>query len=142
MTTTTMTTSGSEGIRRSRVPAFMAMLFGAIFTILLLPAYGQQEVDPTWYDPWVAPSSAAPNTAVVHSSQPPVATHRYEQTVRSVSSTPATGKLRGKDTQFDQSRHNAARKTGGTPSADSRLPGTPRRVVFETRDAASVFIGE
>jgi len=44
----------------------MAMLFGAIFTILLLPAYGQQEVDPTWYDPW-----AAPTTAVVHPSQPP-----------------------------------------------------------------------
>jgi hypothetical protein len=157
---TTMTTSGSKGVRH-RVPAFMAMLFGAIFTILLLPAYGQQEVDPTWYDPWVAPSSvapssggsslAAPNTAVVppsqppatvHSSQPPVATHRDQQMARSVSSTPATGKLRGGDTQLDQSRHNAARKTGGTPSADSRLPGTPRRAVSETWDAASVFIGE
>ena len=42
-----MNTTGSKAIRRSRVPAFMAMLFGAIFAILLLPAYGQQEVDPT-----------------------------------------------------------------------------------------------
>ena len=72
-TTMTMTndeTIGSEGIGRSRVLASMAMLFGAIFTILLLPAYGQQEVDPTWYDPW-----AAPNAAVVHPAQPPAAIH-------------------------------------------------------------------
>ena len=30
----------------------MAMLF-AIVTLLMIPAYGQQEVDPGWYDPWV-----------------------------------------------------------------------------------------
>lgn len=140
-----MTTNGSKGIGRSRVPAFMAMLLGAIFTILLLPAYGQQEVDPTWYDPWAAPNTAVVHPsqppAVVHSSQPPVATHRYQQTVKSVSPAPDAGKFRGKDTQLDQSRRNAARKTGGTPSADSRLPGAPRLAGFETWDAASVFIG-
>jgi hypothetical protein len=27
--------------------------------MLLLPAYSQQEVDPTWYDPWAAPSKIA-----------------------------------------------------------------------------------
>jgi hypothetical protein len=152
--TTTMTTTGSKGIGRPRVLASMAMLFGAIFTIFLLPAYGQQEVDPTWYDPW----AAAPIAAVVHPAQPPaavhlsqspVSTHRYQQTVRSVSSPTAdAGKFRVKDAQLDQSRHNAAHKSGGTPSADSRLPGAVRFAGFETRasetrgaetrDAASV----
>jgi hypothetical protein len=137
--------NGSRGIRRCRIPAFMAMLFGAIFTILLLPAYGQQEVDPTWYDPW-----AAPNTAVVHPSQPPAVVHASQlpaatqpdqQTVRSVSSDSGAAKFRGKDPQLDQSGHNAARKSGGTPSADSRLPGAVRFAVFETWDAAAVLIG-
>jgi hypothetical protein len=140
-----MTTSGSKGIRRCRALAFSAMLFGAIFTILLLPAYGQQEVDPTWYDPWAAPNTAVVHSsqppAVVHSSQPPVATHRYQQTVKSVSPAPDAGKFSGKDPQLDQSRGNAARKTGGTPSADSRLPGAACLAGFETWDAASVFIG-
>ena len=137
-----MTTSGSKGIRRSRVLAFSAMLFGAIFTILLLPAYGQQEVDPTWYDPWAAPNTTVVHPpqppAVVRSSQPPVATHRYQQTVKSVSPAPDAGKFRGKDTQLDQSGHSSARKSGGTPSADGRLPGAACLTGFETWDAASV----
>ncbi len=111
----------SSGISRSRVPAFIAMLFGAIFTILLLPAYGQQEVDPTWYDPWAGPTTAvvhpAQTPAVVYSSQAhsspvPVATHRYRQTVKSVSPAPDAVKLRGKDARLDQSRRNGARKNG------------------------------
>jgi len=115
------------------------MLFGAIFTILLVPAYGQQEVDPTWYDPWAAPNAAVVQPsqppAVVHSSQPPVATHRYQQTVRSASPAPGAGNLRGKDTQLDQSRHSAAhKKDGGTPSADIRLPGSACLAGFEAWD--------
>ena len=132
--TTLMTTTGSKGIGRYRVVTSMAMLFGAIFTILLLPAYGQQEVDPAWYDP-----SATPNTAVVHPSQPaavvpysqsPVAAHRYQQTVRAVSPAPDAGKSRTKDTQIDQSRHNAAHQSGGNPSADRRLPGAVGLAAF------------
>jgi len=137
--TTTTTTTGSKGIGRSRVLASMAMLFGAIFTILLLPAYGQQEVDPTWYDPWAAPNVAvvppAQPPAVAHRSQSPVATHWYQQTDRSVSPAADAGKSGVKDTQLDQSRHNSARKSGGTPSADSRLPGAARLAGFETRPA-------
>jgi hypothetical protein len=122
-----------------RFLASIAMLFGAIFTILLLPAYGQQEVDPTWYDPWAAPSTAVAHPsqppAVVHSSQPPVATDPYQQKATTVSLAPGAGKFRGRDTQLDQSRHNAAHKSGGTPSAESRLPGTACLAGFETRRA-------
>jgi hypothetical protein len=116
-----MTTSESRSSGRSRVPAFIAMLSGAIFTILLLPAYGQQEVDPTWYDPWASPTAAAvppaQPPAAVHSSQAhaspaPLATHRYRRTVRSGSPTPDAAKLRGKDARLDQRRQNAARKNG------------------------------
>jgi hypothetical protein len=116
-----MTTSEFKGSARSRVPAFIAMLSAAIFTILLLPAYGQQEVDPTWYDPWVAPTAAAVHPAqppaVVHSSQAhaspaPLATHRYQQRVGSASLAPHAAKLRGKDARLDQGRRNAARKNG------------------------------
>jgi hypothetical protein len=135
----TNTASGSEGMGRSRVLASMAILLGAIFTIFLLPAYGQQEVDPTWFDPWAAPSTAVAHpsqpAAVVHSSQPPVATDRYQQRATTVLLAPGAGKFRGRDTQFDQSRHNAAHKSGGTPSADSRLPGTACLAGFETRRA-------
>ncbi len=123
--TTTTTTTGSKGIGRSRVLASMAMLFGAIFTILLLPAYGQQEVDPTWYDPWVAPNAPvvppAQPPAVIHRSQSPLPTLQYQQADRSVTSAADSGKLRVKGTQQGQSRHNAGHKGDGTPAADSRV---------------------
>ena len=40
--------------------AWIAVLTGAMVTTFSLAAFGQQEVDPTWYDPW------APNTTPVH----------------------------------------------------------------------------
>jgi hypothetical protein len=80
-----------------------------------------------------------------HLSQSPVSTHRYQQTVKSVPPTADAGKFRVKDAQLDQSRHNAAHKSGGTPSADGRLPGAVRLENgaaetrgTEARDAASV----
>jgi hypothetical protein len=30
----------------------------AMLLVLLVPAYSQQEVDPTWYDPWTTASKA------------------------------------------------------------------------------------
>jgi hypothetical protein len=111
--------NGSKGIGRCRVLASTAMLFGAIFTILLLPAYAQQDVNPDWYDP--APNAAvvhpAQPAAAVHSSQPPVATHRYQQTIRSASTASDAGKLRVKGAQV-QSGHNPAGKSDGTPSGE------------------------
>jgi hypothetical protein len=108
--------NGSKNIGRCRVLASMAMLSGAMFTILLLPAYAQQDVSPDWYDP--APNAAAVHPAqpagVAHSSQPPVATHRYQQAVRSASAAP---KHRVKDAQI-QGAHNPAQKSGEAPSGD------------------------
>jgi hypothetical protein len=101
----------SRNIRPCRILASVAVLFGAMVTILLVPAYGQQEVDPTWYDPW-----AAPNMLVVHSSQPAVALHQHQPTVRPVSLTwtPAAS-VAGSDTQPDQARHDASDKRRRTP---------------------------
>lgn len=93
--------NGSKGINAYRVLAFIAMLSGAMVTTLRLPAYGQQEVDPTWYDP--APNvvanavpSTGPNAVVVHFSQPAVVFHRHEAAVKSMSSAEGSGKSRGK----------------------------------------------
>jgi hypothetical protein len=151
-TTTTIatTTIGSKVARRYRALASSAMLLGSILTILLLPAYGQQEVDPTWYDPWAAPHAAvaypSQPPAVVHASQSPVATHRYQQMVTSVPSAPDAAKFRAQDTQLNQSRPSATRKSVGTPSAETRLRGAAWPTSFglrwaESCDAASVPSG-
>jgi len=109
----------SKSIGRCRVLASMAMLSGAMFTILLLPAYGQQDVSPDWYDP--APNVAvvhpAQPAAAVHSSQLPAAAHRYQQTVTSVSTAPDAGKLGAKHAQI-QSGNNPGRKSNGAPSGE------------------------
>ena len=63
-----MKTIGIKINSRCRLMTYTALLSAAIFTILLLPAYGQQEVDPTWYDP-----SPAANAATVSPAQPTAA---------------------------------------------------------------------
>jgi hypothetical protein len=78
----------SRDFRLGRVLGWMAMLFGVMVTTLL-PAYGQQEVNPTWYDPWGTPSA-------VHSSAPRVAMHRHQRTVRPLSAARVAGKVHGK----------------------------------------------
>jgi len=111
--------NGTKGIGRRRLLASTAMLFGAVFTLLLLPAYGQQDVAPDWYDPWAAPSAAVVHSAV-HPAVPtaaihlnlhpvPVALHQDQRTVTSLSPVAAPAKARVKDAKFDQSGHNAAR---------------------------------
>ncbi len=51
----------SYRLKSRRVLALVA-LFGAMVTTMLSPAYAQQEVDPTWYNPWVSSSTAAVQT--------------------------------------------------------------------------------
>lgn len=81
----------SRDLSPFKILALIAIPFGAMVTTVSLPAYSQQEVDPTWYDPW-----AARNTVVLHSSQPQVAIHRHQRMVKSVSSARSARKVRGK----------------------------------------------
>ena len=93
-------------------------LFIAIFTLLLVPAYGQQDLSPTWYDP--APSAVAhpaQAAAAVHSSQLPAAPHQNQQTAKALSPAPAATQL--KNTKLDQSGRNAAHKSTAAPSGKS-----------------------
>jgi hypothetical protein len=47
-------------MKLSRVIALKATLLGAMaLPMLMVPAYGQQEIDPTWYDPWPAATKTA-----------------------------------------------------------------------------------
>ena len=69
------------GIRPRRFLAMAATLFGAM--VLTLPAFGQQDMDPTWFNPW-----DAPKTAVAQSSRPRVAIHHQPRTVKHVSAAP------------------------------------------------------
>jgi hypothetical protein len=97
--------NGSKAISPRRVLTFIAMLSAAMVTTLLVPAHAQQEVDPTWYDPYAVPNTVAQvvpaavtNTVVAHSSQPAVAFHRHRAAVTTVSSAEGTEKVRGKET--------------------------------------------
>lgn len=103
--------NGSKVINRLRALASIAILSAAICTIFLLPAYGQQEVDPTWYDPM-------PATAGVHSAQAattahalqPVVTHRYLRN-NQVSQTAQNSNSRAKNAKSDRSATSAAENT-------------------------------
>jgi len=125
-----MATTRSKAILRSRILASTAMLFGAIFTVLLVPAYGQQEVDPTWYDPTPNTAIAQP-AAVTHASQPPVTINR-KLAVKSAPSASKAAKIRVND---KQSRHNVASKSVGTPAARNEQPSVVGHLTLEARNA-------
>ena len=80
-----------------RILAYMAMLLGAMLTTMALPAYGQQDVDPTWYDPYAVntPSNpAAAQTVAMHSSPTPVAMRQHQRPLSSGSLTQGAEKFR------------------------------------------------
>ena len=114
--------NGSNGIGRCKGLASLAILMGALFTILLLPAYAQQDVAPSWYDPWAAPQALvahpAQAPAVVRSSQPPLAPHRLQTAEKDLAPAPQAAKLRVKKTHLDPSVHNVAYKRSETPSGN------------------------
>ncbi|MGB8065051.1 MAG: hypothetical protein WCF26_24405 [Candidatus Sulfotelmatobacter sp.] len=114
--------NGSNAIGQRKGLASLAILMGALFTIWLLPAYAQQDVAPSWYDPWAAPTTAvahpAQAPAVVHSSQPPLAPHRLQAAEKVPAPAPRAAKLRVKETHLDPSVHNVAYKRSETPSGN------------------------
>jgi len=53
----------------------VCLLSAVVVSVLVAPsAYSQQEVDPTWYDPW-----ATPRKAVAQPSPPPIPSHKPNQ---------------------------------------------------------------
>jgi hypothetical protein len=68
--------------------AWIAVLSGVMVTTFSLAAFGQQEVDPTWYDPW------APKTAEVQPAPPAAVQHHAK--VKHVSSSKRVAKASGK----------------------------------------------
>jgi hypothetical protein len=66
---------GDEVFREARPAvklAWQTALAATAILALILPAYGQQEIDPSWYDP------AAPNQAVGQHPQPRGATRKNQ----------------------------------------------------------------
>ncbi len=50
--------------------AIDATLLGTVALALLLPAFAQQEMDPTWYDPWAKPASHVTKVAATDAGKP------------------------------------------------------------------------
>jgi len=134
-----MPTIRLKAILSSRVLASAAILLGAIFTVLLVPAYGQQEVDPTWYDPTPNTAIAQPvqAAAVVHSSQAAVRAHTQKAASQSASAIANAAKSHAKDKQLNQSRHDAARNSVGTPAAINQGPGAVDHATLEVSNAVA-----
>ena len=108
--------NGLKGIGY-RALASMAMLSGAMLTLLLVPAYAQQDVSPDWYDP--APSAAVAHpvhTAAVTSQAP--AAQKMQQTARSLSPSAETRKAHLKNARLDQRGQGAAHNNGGAKSEE------------------------
>jgi hypothetical protein len=72
--------NGSKAFQSFRMVALSASLFAAMLAASPLPAHSQQEVDPTWYNPWTEI-----NTAVIHPFTTQVSGHRHQGTVRPAS---------------------------------------------------------
>ena len=107
--------NGSIGIGRCKGLATLAILLGALFTI---PAYAQQDVSPSWYDPWAAPNvpvaHPAQAPAVAHSA-PPLVQNRLQMANKTV---PRAAKIRVKETHIDPSPRNVAYKRTEIPSGN------------------------
>lgn len=72
-----------------RMSALMTMLSGLILTVLMVPAYAQQEVTPDWFDPW-----AAPNAAMAQATKPATPKTARATKASSVASAKSVQKVR------------------------------------------------
>ena len=76
-----MKNSKISGTRR--LLAMMALLFSAMIPT---SAYAQQEIDPTWFNPWVAPSAAVQTAQEVPVAQNKAVAPKEQKKVKLVSS--------------------------------------------------------
>ena len=132
--------NGGDSMKRSRTTNHSrnlmsaALLSAAILTVLALPAFGQQEMDPTLYDPSPAQvtmahqsqAATADQFAQDESAQRLIATRTSQQADASSSSTAGSAKSTTKHTQPGLHRRNDASKNVATPAAENRLPVATR----------------
>lgn len=83
------------------------LILGMAGSMLCVPAYSQQEVDPSWYNPWPEPAKE-----IAPSSSPRAAKHTIPAKASSDLSQKRTGKLRPKRTVTRQG--SADRGTANT----------------------------
>ena len=50
--------------------ALDATMLGTVALALMLPAFAQQEMDPTWYDPWAKPAAHVTKVAANDANKP------------------------------------------------------------------------
>jgi cell division protein FtsW (lipid II flippase) len=79
--------NSTKSFRLRTLFAGTALFLGLMVATLAPRAYGQ-ECDPTWFDPW-----AGPNTAAVHSTQSKAAVQQHEQKVKTVAANRHSAKL-------------------------------------------------
>ena len=79
--------NSSKDFRLRTLFAGTAMFLGLMVVTLAPRAYGQ-ECDPSWFDPW-----GGPNTAAVHSAQPKATPHQQDRKVKPVSANQHSAKL-------------------------------------------------
>jgi len=77
-----------------------AILFGAV--VMSIPAFGQQEVDPSWYDP------APPATAAAHSSQQQAIAHKAQQKAKTMAASQHATKAQTKRAALSQTKTSSA----------------------------------
>ena len=83
----------SNNSRVNGMSTLMTLLSGLILTVLMVPAYAQQDVSPDWFDPW----SAAPKTAIAQAAKPVTAKTARAAKVSSVASAKPVQKVRRSD---------------------------------------------
>jgi hypothetical protein len=94
-----MVTNKRTGNFAQRI-AINATLALIVMLALLVPAYSQQETDPTWYNPW-----AAPNQAVVQRPQSRLTNRKQHGGLRSAT----TSRRRSKNPAIIQTARNHER---------------------------------
>lgn len=87
-------------LKSCRILTMTAILFGTALTII--PAYGQQEVNPTWYDP------APPAAAAVHSTQPQAAARKEQQKRKTAATSQNSTKAQTKRAAMQQTKPSSA----------------------------------
>jgi len=92
--------NSSKNSRTSRTLPMIALLLGTIITTLPRPALAQQDVDPTWFNPW------APSTAIVAPAQVETSHSAQARTRKASTKSNKNAKVRAKRSTTQASRQS------------------------------------